>query len=80
MPIAQMITSTERVGRQVEGTDRTETCVVPFADGLQDEGSVEVCGSPTSSPPPGGPCGIRAMVMGPVRISALRVVSVIALP
>jgi hypothetical protein len=34
-----------------EGGDRTETCLVPFADGLQDEGFVEVYRSPTSSPP-----------------------------
>jgi hypothetical protein len=36
---------------QAESTDRTETCTVPFEDGLQDEGFVEVYGSPTSSPP-----------------------------
>jgi hypothetical protein len=37
--------------KQAEGTDRTETCTIPFALGLQDEGFVEVYESPTSSPP-----------------------------
>jgi hypothetical protein len=41
----------QRVARQAEGADWTETCAVPFADGLHDDGSVEVYGSPTSSPP-----------------------------
>jgi hypothetical protein len=36
---------------QAEGVDRMEPCVVPFADGLQDKGFVEVYGSSTSSPP-----------------------------
>jgi transposase InsO family protein len=36
---------------QAKGADRTETYTDPFALGLQDEGFVEVYGSPTSSPP-----------------------------
>jgi hypothetical protein len=41
----------ENAHEQVEGADRMETCAVPFADRLQDEGFVKVYGSPTSSPP-----------------------------
>jgi hypothetical protein len=39
------------VPEQAEGANRTETYTVPFVDGLQGEGFVEVYGSPTPSPP-----------------------------
>ena len=39
------------LSEHAEGADQTETYTVPFVDGLQDEGFVEVYRSPTSSPP-----------------------------
>jgi hypothetical protein len=61
---------------KLRGVDRTETCATPFALVLQDEGPVDVYGPPAPSPS-GGACVIRPIVMGPVRTSAIRAMSVI---
>jgi hypothetical protein len=49
----------------------------PSSSLLQDEGSVEVYESHVVTAP-GGPCGIRPIVTGPVRTSVLRAAFVIA--
>jgi hypothetical protein len=62
---------------QAEGADRTETCATPFALVLQDEGPADDYGLPASRTTGGGPCVIRPIVMGPVRTSVIRVMSLI---
>jgi hypothetical protein len=49
----------------------------PSSSPLQDEGSVEVYESHVITAP-GGPCGIRATITGPARISVLRAAFVMA--
>jgi hypothetical protein len=62
---------------QDEGAARTTTSATPFGLVLLDEGPIEVYGPPTLSSAWGGPCVIRPIVMGPVRLGAIRVVSLI---
>jgi hypothetical protein len=62
---------------QAEGAARTENSATPFGLVLQDEGPAEVYGPLAPPSTEEGPCVIRPIVMGPVRTSAIRVMSVI---
>jgi hypothetical protein len=68
----------QNVFEQAEGVDWTETGTVPFTLAVARR---RLCRSLRVShvvTTPGGPCGIRTMVTGTVRISAWRAASVIA--